>query len=139
MGTWSTSETEGYCTVFVCPRCSNRMWFLDEKLDSLRTCLSDPTIGFPSLDLLCTKCQHVSTCDADRALRYLRGPEFQDLRSLAVGTWKMRCAMAGCTFPRQVVVIGNANTTEEELRQALASATIPVDFCCQEGHPIVGL
>jgi hypothetical protein len=139
MGTWSTKETEGYCIVYVCPRCLNRMWLLDEKLDSLRMCLSDPTIGFPSLDLLCTKCQHVGTCDADLAPRPLRGQEFQDQRDLQVGYWPMRCETADCTPLRQVVVIGSANTTSEKLREALDSAKIPLGFCCSKGHQIVAL
>jgi hypothetical protein len=62
MGSRSTDLTEGSCVVYECPRCLHHMWLLDDTLDTLRVYLSDPTLGYPELDLLCAKCQHVGSC-----------------------------------------------------------------------------
>lgn len=136
MGSWSMQRTEGEAIIYKCPRCPERTWLLAETLETLRVCLSDPTIGYPELDLLCPKCQHVGSARADLVSRRLQGMAFEALSRRQVGQWPMRCAMEGCEVRRPVVVLGNANTASEELRLQLVDASIPEDFLCAKGHQI---
>jgi hypothetical protein len=101
MGSWSTDLTEGSCVVYECPRCLHHMWLLDDTLDTLRVYLSDPTIGYPELDLLCAKCQHVGSCCQIVVPRFLRGQAFQDLRDRKVGWLPAKCAKENCGFHRK--------------------------------------
>jgi hypothetical protein len=134
-----TLNEAGECIVFECPRCLHHIWLPSETLDRLRTYLSDPTIGYQKLDVLCSRCQRVCTASATLIPRTLRGLELETLRLRKVGQWPMKCATEDCTARRIVIAIGKENTTEAEQRAEVAGATIADGFLCPKGHQIVGI
>ncbi len=139
-GMGSTVEDGGYCTVFECLNCRNRKFISNQKLEFFWDNYPVSIINSPLLDALCPKCHRVGTLAADhRAPSPLRGDQLRELQDRQDGTWPMGCNSEGCETRRYVVVFGEANSTEEKLRRSLAAAVIPAEFCCSEGHPIVGI
>jgi hypothetical protein len=135
----STVEDGGYCSVFECPKCLNRIWLSNKNLELFRDNYPASAIDSPMLDALCPRCHRVGTLATDLVPRSLWGDQFRELQNRKIGTWPMGCSNEGCEARRFVVVFGDAHSTEEELKLSLASATIPAEFCCSKGRQIVGI
>jgi hypothetical protein len=135
----STVEDSGYYTVFQCLNCRNREFISNKKLECFRDNYPGSAIDSPLLDALCPTCHRVGALAADPVARPLWGDQFQELQNRQVGVWPMSCGNEGCEARRYVVVFGDLNSNQEELKQRIASADIPAAFCCAMGHRIVGI
>jgi hypothetical protein len=129
------SDPFGSRLEYICWR-GHRISIPRETLDKLQAYLSDPTLGSISLDLLCSRCNAIGSCKLDPVGKIFLGnvPGFPD--DMEAHWQKMRCGEEHCEVRRIVVAMMTKGTTEEAGIEAFASATIPSDFLCSEGHRI---
>jgi hypothetical protein len=138
-GMRATVEDGGHCTVFVCQKCLHRQWISNKKLEYFRENYPGSAIDSPMLDAVCPRCHRVGALAADPVAQSLWGDQFRELQDRQDGAWPMSCGNEGCEARRYVVVFGNPDSNKEGLKQRLASAEIPGEFCCAKGHHIVGI
>jgi len=133
----SDSDPFGSRLEYLCWR-GHRISIPHERLEQLQACLSNPTLGATSLDLLCSHCNAIGSCSLDPTSKIILGnvPGFPP--DMEVHVRNMRCGDEHCEARRIVVAMMTKGTSDKAAGEAFDAATIPAGFCCSEGHQILG-